>query len=665
MEEEKKAEMKNTIVLIKVRSASPGANPIVKRIENNFKGNCEESYHSTQTDTEKIMELKIEPERDLKDRPVVFIVYGTSGEGSTTKMYVGKISSIERKNNRYYLNYQITNKIESPLVVKNYMRVSTLDIENDFEKDSYISIEDSEPLLQQISYAINTPKNRINRDPEYRNLEKEVGLSTLAQRNEYCRRFYNVKEPSEVRGEFVRDYDRILYSKAFRRMMDKAQIFTSSKGDHYRTRMTHTLCVVQIARSIALRIGANVDLSEAIALGHDLGHTPFGHQGERTLKNLSESHGAGGFKHNFQSIKVATSLEEAYVECQGLDLSVQTLEGMWKHTKYRKKGELICDLKDYLPEDIATPEMMEMLHPNEEYCSTLEGQIVGMADEIAQRSHDLDDALSAGLITIETFKNYLTLKKVEKLRIEIENLQDSITENKRNGRVYASEKELLASGISARVIDFFVDDVVALYEEKYKNGEAERIELEEYFSEYHCLNRQVISFSPDGKKLNDYLDIIVKKQVINSPEVAEFDDKAQRVVTALFDFYYNNPRILHEGTLQRIFIEMRKRSENVIHFQDGDIDLVNEEWKRIKAPAEAAKSIIREKYPDYNVSDYKCLEDFYTSLGEEERERIRGDVEECMDEYRMKNRILVRAICDFIAGMTDTYALEQFRNLAC
>lgn len=124
------------------------------------------------------------------------------------------------------------------------------------------------------------------KDRAYCSIKSEEMLHPLAQKNEYCRRQYNLREPQNDRGEFQRDYERIVHSKTFRRMVDKAQVFSASKGDYYRTRMTHSQAVAQIARAIAAELNLNLCLTEAIALGHDLGHTPFGHQGERTLNDI-------------------------------------------------------------------------------------------------------------------------------------------------------------------------------------------------------------------------------------------------------------------------------------------------------------------------------------------------------------------------------------------
>ncbi|WP_083804477.1 dGTP triphosphohydrolase [Methanobacterium lacus] len=201
------------------------------------------------------------------------------------------------------------------------------------------------------------------------------------------------------RNEFSRDRDRIIFSKAFRRLEHKAQVYSHLKGDHYRTRLTHTIEVMQIARSIARNLGLNEDLTEAIALGHDIGHTPFGHQGEEVLDNImrgTDNLGGNlkyrinyyGFKHNFESIKVLDILEKKYEKEKGLNLTWQVIEGILKHTKTKKKGQKwdinrFIQCKKYIEKFLRYPD----------HSVTLEGQIVTIADEIAQRQHDLDDGL--------------------------------------------------------------------------------------------------------------------------------------------------------------------------------------------------------------------------------------------------------------------------------
>ncbi len=181
------------------------------------------------------------------------------------------------------------------------------------------------------------------------------------------------EEACSVRTAFQHDRDRILHSKAFRRLKHKTQVFLSPEGDHYRTRLTHTLEVCQIARTVARALSLNEDLTEAIALGHDLGHTPFGHAGERVLNELVP----GGFHHDRQSLRVVELLEK---DGAGLNLSAEVLDGIARHSK--GKGPILSD----------NPAVM---------AATLEGRVVRMADIVAYVNHDLDDALRAGLVALE------------------------------------------------------------------------------------------------------------------------------------------------------------------------------------------------------------------------------------------------------------------------
>lgn len=662
--------MNNLLIFIKLNCSAATVQHAINYVEDSYNNQCEHFYYTSDRDTETIRDLLRSADiNNLEGYHIAFVEYRKVPEIFIKKLYLGKTIRLEQQGTSYQIYYLVTHEITSPLVIDNFMKYSNLSIERDFEEDSHISIEDSSPLIRQLLYAVNRPQNITNVAPEYPGLESEESFSEFAQRNEYCLRFFNIFPPSETRSEYQRDYDRIVHSKAFRRMVDKAQIFTSSKGDHYRTRMTHTLCVAQIARSIASRLHMNVPLTEAIALGHDLGHTPFGHQGERTLDKMARNYADIGFKHNFQSLNVVSVLEEEYIECSGLDLSIQVLEGMWKHTKIRKQphGSLVCELKDFLPYGISE-EVLNQLHPENNFCSTIEGQIVFIADEIAQRSHDLDDALSAGLLSMENVIEALSLKKLNTLKSQIVALKATMKTVRENQRTFVSERELLISRVASQVINYFIDDVVSCFENFVACNPEEVEAIRTYFEMNSCVDRQILSFSSEGKILNDYLETIVAKQVINSPEVAAFDDKAKRVVSRLFELYYDNPRLLHDGTLQRVFIEMRKRTDNVIHFQDGDIDLTNDEWARIKCPEQATRlRDLREIFPEVDLAQYEGFSEFLNSYAPDSDEyaTICSYRSRCEEEYQEKRRVLVRAICDFISGMTDTYALNEYRKLEC
>lgn len=200
-------------------------------------------------------------------------------------------------------------------------------------------------------------------------------LAPYAQRSSTSRGRRHPQTPHCWRLEYQRDVARIIHSAAFRRLEYKTQVFLNGTGDHYRTRLTHTMEVASISRTLARALGLNEDLAEAVALAHDLGHSPFGHSGEETLDRLLKQH--GGFDHNDQSLRVVTMLESPYEKYDGLNLSFEVLEGVQKHATARYADDL-----------------------GEYSCASLEGQIADLADEIAYYVHDLQDGLEAGLIKL-------------------------------------------------------------------------------------------------------------------------------------------------------------------------------------------------------------------------------------------------------------------------
>jgi dGTPase len=209
--------------------------------------------------------------------------------------------------------------------------------------------------------------------------------------------------PSRTRSPFRRDCDRVIHSTAFRRLKHKTQVFVFHEGDHYRTRLTHSLEVAQIARALARQLGLDEDLTEALALAHDLGHPPFGHAGERALDACLQAH--GGFDHNAQALRVVTSLEHRYPEFDGLNLTWETLEGIVKHNgpltdrtgaavgRYRDHG-IPSGVSDYI-----TTYDLELSS-----FASLEAQVAAIADDIAYDAHDIDDGLRAGLFTVDDLK---------------------------------------------------------------------------------------------------------------------------------------------------------------------------------------------------------------------------------------------------------------------
>ena len=195
---------------------------------------------------------------------------------------------------------------------------------------------------------------------------------------------------SKYRSPFQRDRDRIIHSASFRRLKHKTQVFVNTDGDHYRTRMTHSLEVAQIARSISKYLNLNDDLAETLSLAHDLGHTPFGHAGEEVLNDCMSNH--GGFDHNLQTLRIVMFIEKKYIDFDGLNLSFETLDGLIKHNgpiKDLSKLENIIGIKS----------LKNKFKLNKFSC--LESQISNIADDIAYNNHDIQDGLKAGLFTLE------------------------------------------------------------------------------------------------------------------------------------------------------------------------------------------------------------------------------------------------------------------------
>ena len=206
--------------------------------------------------------------------------------------------------------------------------------------------------------------------------------------------------PSKTRSPFRRDCDRVIHSTAFRRLKHKTQVFVFHEGDHYRTRLTHSLEVAQIARALARQLGLDEDLTEALALAHDLGHPPFGHAGERALDACMQAH--GGFDHNAQTLRVVTSLEHRYPEFDGLNLTWETLEGIVKHNGplAERNGAAVGRYRDHgIPSGISD---YTRTYDLELWSfASLEAQVAAIADDIAYDAHDIDDGLRAGLFTVD------------------------------------------------------------------------------------------------------------------------------------------------------------------------------------------------------------------------------------------------------------------------
>jgi dGTPase len=321
----------------------------------------------------------------------------------------------------------------------------------------------------------------------------------------------------DSRTAYVRDRDRIIHSRAFRRLKHKTQVFIPYEGDHFRTRLTHTIEVSQIARSAARALALNEDLAEAIALGHDLGHTPFGHSGENVLDRLlRESHPeAGGFKHNFQSVRVVDRLEKRYDE-PGLNLTDDVREGLLKHTSWSAAFPFPLDFREGLCLESG---------------GSLESQLVNWADEIAQQTHDLEDGLPLA----------------EEEAIEALEISRFVRASRPSGRDRAARRAALIRGMIAALTSDLIEASRARVE-RWAEGAGVRTS-EDFSVRRASLPGDLIGFSDRGKPWYRELKDFVYRHIIHSFPISRHDGHARRVIAGLFTAYAENPRLLPDDVL--------------------------------------------------------------------------------------------------------------------
>ena len=555
---------------------------------------------------------------------VLMIFFKNNTDQTVQDIFIGNKVRIDEKNNVYYQMQVHLSREYHERAMKSLLGKIDLDIAKDFELKRYVIMSDMNSLYDELLERINAKNQRALLAADNIKLQKNSD-------EDYVKKFRE-------------DRESVVSSKAFRRLVDKAQIFSAEKGDYFRTRMTHSLEVNQIAKKIAMALDLNVDLTEAIALGHDLGHTPFGHQGERTLdeilkgeifvgkiidEDLLKERCFGGFKHNYQSARILSHLEERYTDTFGLSVSVQVIEGVLKHTKF-KKG---LKLEDFISASYI--ELIKCKDGDEQVCATLEGQTVAIADEIAQRGHDVDDALTSGVMSIDEFVDRLKVSKCKKLE---ETIQKELEGVEHATRLIVDVKSLKITRIVACIVDYLITTTIQYScENMHKIGENTLFDMNN--------EKKIVQFAPEVEGINSYLERVVQKRVICNSEVARADYNANVIVKTLFEKYYWNPRLLHEGTIHRIFIEtlMHKDldvSNSAVNLGDGAMQLLSEEIKEMTGAPLDIDTI--KKYIN----------------GEEVEKEKRKEI-----IIFEKRKILVRAIVDYIAGMTDGYALEEYNKL--
>ena len=322
---------------------------------------------------------------------------------------------------------------------------------------------------------------------------------------------------SPPRSAFQRDRDRVIHSTAFRRLKHKTQVFVYHEGDHYRTRLTHSLEVAQIARSIARAIGLDEDLTEALALAHDLGHTPFGHAGERELDHLMAPY--GGFDHNAQGIRIVTRLERRYAAFDGLNLTLDTLEGLVKHngplvgSDGRPTGRLPAAIKEF-----ATEQNIDLAN-----YAVGEAQVAALADDIAYDAHDIDDGLRAGLFDV------IDLGDVPLAGAALSEVLRSWPDIARPRLVHETVR---------RVTSWMIADVLA--ETRRRLAETDPRSARQVCA----APRPLVGFSPQMCENERVLKLFLSRTVYRHPKIEEIMDRARRVVRDLFHSYMNDPKLL-------------------------------------------------------------------------------------------------------------------------
>jgi len=339
---------------------------------------------------------------------------------------------------------------------------------------------------------------------------REIYLKSYAVKSINSKgRFFKEKE-SFMRSPYQRDRDRIIHSSSFRRLKHKTQVFVNTEGDHYRTRLTHSMEVAQIARTLARSLGLNEDLSETLSLAHDLGHTPFGHAGEKILRKCMENF--GGFDHNIQAIRIVTYLEKKYYKFFGLNLTMETLDGLLKHN-----GSVI-NSKPY--RKILTNNFFnkKIVFPNS---PSLEAQVASISDDIAYNNHDLEDGLRAGLFTIDQLTSLPLISQLIKKHIK----------QKKHFK-----KEIIISQIVRDLINIMVTDVIITTNKNLKKNKIKLID------DIYLQKQEIVSFSDKVKKIDREVKDFLLENMYNNKKVLINTNRGKKIIKDLFNCLLKNPK---------------------------------------------------------------------------------------------------------------------------
>jgi dGTPase len=489
---------------------------------------------------------------------------------------------------------------------------------------------------------------------------QEKNLHPLAQKSVNATRMFQLpdeKNASACRSFFGRDRDRIIFCKSFRRLAHKTQLYISHEGnEHNRTRLTHTIEVAQIAKTIARNLLMNEELVEAISFGHDVGHSPFGHAGERQINRFlkgmepyprrvkerivsdekQEEDIRGDFRHNYQSVRILAFLEKYHPNYEGMNLTVQCLEGILKHTKMTP---LINTGKPFNFPGISDENgIFSKLAIDKPYSISIEGQIVSIADDIAQVTHDVNDALRLGTLSVDAllkYKSIQTVSQKDKMRFpkSIENCKDP--------------SDRLHSQITSAFINHFMRYVILKLKKKIdrinpssKVAQGKEFKLDQWLFPDNKIRDEAYE---DLKKIKDDI-------VLNNFTVNRMDTKGEYFIRNLFEAYLNNPRQLPDSIL------------------DAYCQIKKKEIKRLGKLGFRDWFIKKQK--QYKITEHlsdRDMKNIISFLKEETAGReFRLLPHQLIDNilpYLVIDSDFIRAIADHISSMTDKYAKQEYESL--
>ena len=340
--------------------------------------------------------------------------------------------------------------------------------------------------------------------------KKSIGnLSKFAVPLKSKGRFFRERK-TDLRNDFQRDRDRIIHSTAFRRLKHKTQVFVNTSGDHFRTRITHSLEVSQIARTLSKFFNLNEDLSETLSLAHDLGHTPFGHAGEEALNYCMKDY--GGFDHNIQTLRIITTLENRYYEFKGLNLSIETLDGLIKHN-----GPVydLSKLNKILGNNFFKNKINFALNPS------LEAQIASISDDIAYNSHDLEDGLKSNLFNLKHLKNIPVLNKIISKHIK---------------KLKKHSIDLIIRQIIREIINEMVSDVINTTKKNISFNKIKNL------NDIYKTKKKLVAFSEKMQIFDRKIKSFLKKKMYFHKNVNSRTNYGRKVIKKLFSQIKKNPK---------------------------------------------------------------------------------------------------------------------------